>query len=107
MKRKLTWLILSVLTIGFAVAATVYHIQWAENILMFWLWVVICLTPFSLTKKFIEILREKGRMMPVLIDDMSDIIVLTMIIGDGWFVTGAFYFIALLIQEVAWIKAKK
>jgi len=86
-----------------------YHekVDFAENLVLFFAWVNIVFSFFMFADPVIEIMKKKGRSVPPWINVSSDLLVTSIFIAFGAWITGSFWLIHLLVQEAAWASVKE
>lgn len=100
--RLFNWIAVNGVMLGCLYLGLYEGISGAENIGMFLVWLAIIVSPFLHLEDCIKTLKERGRTVPQAVNIGFDIAVVGMLVWNGFIITGALYFVHLVITEGVW-----
>lgn len=107
MKKIIIWVLSNGLLAVALYLGFIKHAIEAERIAYFaaWIAIVCCLLQIPETSQ--ALMKKAGRSVPVWIDIPFDILVALVFIWHAAWITGAFYFLHMIIQQACWSNALK
>lgn len=105
MKRKLTWLLFNGLFAAGIYFAFFKNVVGAERVVILYTWVALIISILIQNDKRINLLREKGRSVPKLIDVTFGLSVVVVFVWFGAWITASAYLLHLIFHFAAWEKA--
>lgn len=96
--KIIKWLISNSIFGYIAYIGLINNVVWAQNILMFSVWILF-LIPFLLcfNKESVLKVRKEGRSVNKIIYNFFDFSIVLLLVSQGWFFYGALYFIRLIL----------
>lgn len=82
-------------------------ISGAANVALFIAWIAIVTSLFACSKDVIEKLAQRGRTVPMWIDQSFDLMVVAFLVWHGWWATAIGYVIHMGSLAVAYDRASK
>lgn len=106
--KVLRWFVLNSLFMSLLVAGALFEKQWAANIAIFYIWVVLIFTLLiSFIPKNTERMRKEGPPVPLWIDVTIDLAAVFILAGKGWFFYATVYFVHIIFYVSIFYKSEE